>query len=84
MTTLFAKLIDGTVIPLQIDTNPADVNCTLTIGDLKRMIEEIQGIPVAEQRLFFVGKQLQDDLRINDFDLGLQKESTLHLVLKLS
>ena len=42
----------------------------------------VQGIPVAEQILVFAGKQLDNDLRINDRDLGLQKESTLFLIHK--
>lgn len=52
-----------------------------TIDGVKQMIESREGIPAGEQRLIFAGRQLEGDRTVSDYDL--QKESTIHLVLRL-
>jgi hypothetical protein len=52
-----------------------------SVAQLKRAVEDREGVPVAEQRLVFGGKELADDRTLSDYCIGA--ESTVYLVLRL-
>jgi large subunit ribosomal protein L40e len=47
---------------------------------LKREIEELERIPVAQQMLILVGRQLEDTKTLAEYNIG--KEATINLIVK--
>ena len=71
---IFVKTLTGKHITIEINQNE-------TVISLKKLIEKQEGIPIDQQSFIFAGKQLEDEVPLNLYDI--EEGSTLHLIIRL-
>eukprot|EP00752_Nemacystus_decipiens_P004030 g3691.t1 len=72
--TLFVKLLTGETIIIR--ASPGTF-----VEDFKQKVQDVRGYPPEEQRILYVGKQLEDRRTLSYYKIS--NHSTLHLILRL-
>jgi len=71
---LYVKTLTGKTIKIDSDG-------LKTVAELKNAIQDEEGIPPEQQRLIFVGKQLEDAALLASYNI--KSGDTLHLIIRL-
>ena len=71
---IYVKLHTGKLLTFQVEPNDS-------IESVMNKIHEREGIPSDEQRLIFLGKQLQKEKSLSDYNI--QDYCSLYLALRL-
>jgi len=72
---IYIKTMTGKTIMLMVSSSD-------TILQVKKKIQDKEGVSTSEQRILYSGKQLEDERTIEDY--GIPKESTLFLIVRLN
>ena len=71
---ILLKTLTGKEIPLDVEPND-------TIEQVKKKVQDAEGIPPDQQTLIFAGMQLEDEKTLADYHIS--EEATLHIILGL-
>jgi ubiquitin len=74
LTTISVKTLTGKMIDVEVEADEK-------VEDMKKKIEEKEGIPPDQQRLIFAGQQLEDGNTLSEY--SIEDGASVHLVLRL-